>query len=115
MIAAPHGAVCAALLPGVVEVNLRALRARMPKSPALPRYQRVAQLLSGDPTADADDAVAWLRILVAHLGVPGLAAYGVDYETVARLVGNAVRASSMKANPVELTRDELAGIVEGAL
>jgi alcohol dehydrogenase class IV len=115
MIDAPHGAVCAALLPGVVEANLRALRSRMPESPALPRYRQVAQLLTGDPAAAADDAVTWLRRLVTDLGVPGLARYGVDSETVVRLVGNAARASSMKANPVDLTRGELAAIVEGAL
>ena len=35
MFAAPHGAVCAALLPAVLRVNLRALAARAPDSPAL--------------------------------------------------------------------------------
>jgi len=40
---------------------------------------------------------------------------GVDQATIAELVDKASRASSMKANPVELTRDELAAIVEEAL
>ena len=35
---APHGAVCAALLPAVIRVNARALAARVPDSAALPRY-----------------------------------------------------------------------------
>ena len=38
MFPAPHGAVCAALLPHVMEVNIRALRARAPDSEALRRY-----------------------------------------------------------------------------
>jgi alcohol dehydrogenase class IV len=115
MIDAPHGAVCAALLPVVVEANLRALRARAPESPALPRYRRVARLLTGNPAAETDDAVAWLRQLVADLGVPGLGAYGAGPSVVAELAGKAARAAAMKANPIELTREELAAIIEGAL
>ena len=114
-IAAPHGAVCAALLPVVVQANLRALRARAPESPALPRYQRVAQLLTGNSTATADDAVDWLRQLVVDLGIPGLGAYGAGEAVIAELAAKATRASAMKANPIELTREELAAIIEEAL
>ena len=49
MFPAPHGAVCAALLPHVMEANLRALRLRQPDSPALARYEAVARLLTGQP------------------------------------------------------------------
>ncbi len=115
MIEAPHGAVCAALLPNAVAVNLRALRERVPLSPALTRYRRMAELLTGDLGASADAGVAWLRLLVADLGILGLASYGVDSALIEQLVENAARASSMKANPVQLHREELAEIVEGAL
>ena len=115
MVTAPHGAVCAALLPLVVEANLRALRRREPGSDALPRYERTARLLTGDPCATADDAVAWLRTLSADLDIPGLSAYGVGPKSIDELVEKAAAASSMKANPIELTRDELASIVEAAL
>jgi len=47
MFPAPHGATCAALLPHVMEMNLRALRARQPASEALRRYDEVARLLMG--------------------------------------------------------------------
>jgi alcohol dehydrogenase class IV len=114
MVAAPHGAVCAALLPGVVAANVRALRERAPESAALPRYDKVGRLLTGDASATAADAVAWLRQLVTDLRISGLGVYGVGSEHIDELVGNAAAASSMKANPVELTRDELAAIVEAA-
>ncbi len=39
MFHAPHGAVCAAFLPHVMAVNVRALRARQPGSAALPRVR----------------------------------------------------------------------------
>jgi alcohol dehydrogenase class IV len=115
MVKAPHGAVCAALLPRVVDANVRALRERKPGSEALTRYQRVAQLLTGHADATAEEAVRWLDELVDDLGIPGLGAYGVSPEIVGELVQKAPRASSMKANPVELNTEELAAIVEAAL
>jgi alcohol dehydrogenase class IV len=47
MFEAPHGAVCAALLPACLEVNLRALRSRAPDHPSLARFGELAGLLTG--------------------------------------------------------------------
>jgi alcohol dehydrogenase class IV len=88
---------------------------RAPAGDALSRYAVVAQLLTGDPAATPGDAINWLRRLVADLQIPGLGLYGVDQALITELVQNASRASSMKANPVELSRDELAAIVNEAL
>lgn len=115
MIRAPHGAICAALLPHVVAANLHALRARDPASPALPRYDEVARLLTGKVDAAADDAIEWLRELVADLGIPRLGVFGLKPSQISELVDKAKAASSMKANPIELTPDELASIVAAAL
>jgi alcohol dehydrogenase class IV len=115
MIEAPHGALCAALLPAVVDMNLRALRQRAPAGAALARYAAAANLLTGDPYAAAEDVAGWLRTLVTDLGIPGLAAWGVVPRMIGELAGNAARANSMKANPVELTLDQLEAIVEAAL
>jgi alcohol dehydrogenase class IV len=112
---APHGAVCAALLPLVMEVNLRALRQRQPAADALNRYEEVARLLTGSATASADAGLEWVRQLVAGLRIPGLSHYGLRPEHTAELVEKASRASSMKANPIALTRDEMAGILANAL
>src|SRR5439155_3100249 len=51
MFPAPHGAVCAALLPHVVKVNLKAIRERKPESETLFRYDEIALILTGDPGA----------------------------------------------------------------
>src|SRR5512143_188846 len=59
MFEAPHGAVCAALLPATLEVNLRALKARAPEHPSLSRFQEVAALLTGRTEARAEDAISW--------------------------------------------------------
>src|SRR5437870_1030717 len=61
MFSAPHGAVCAALLPHVMEANLRALRHRQPASEALRRYGDVAALITGQANASRDDGMDRVR------------------------------------------------------
>ncbi len=115
MFPAPHGAVCARLLPEVTAANLRALREREPSSPALRRYDEVARLLTGDDGAEADDGVRWLGALCRDLSVVGLSSYGVTEGDVAEVVAKAERASSMQGNPVRLTVIELYEILQSAL
>ena len=115
MFKAPHGAVCAALLPHVMAMNRAALQRRQPRSSILARYDEVARLLTGDAAAVAEDGVAWVRELTTALGVPSLAACGVTKSEVPVIVERAAVASGTKANPVELTRDELAEILERAI
>ncbi len=115
MFDAPHGAVCAGLLPHVMRVNIRALRARAPESPQLARYREAAQILTGRPDAEPEDGAAWVADLVERLGILMLRAYGLRREHVPVLVENAARASSMKGNPVPLTTEELTEILEAAL
>jgi alcohol dehydrogenase class IV len=112
---APHGAICAALLPHVMIANLRALRERAPDSLALSRYDEVARLLTGNPGATADDGVDWVRKLVADLQIPRLGSYGIREEHVADLVAKAANTSSMKANPIVLTAAELAATLRQAV
>jgi alcohol dehydrogenase class IV len=98
-----------------VEVNVRALRARAPASPALERYDEVARILTGDPNARAPDGVAWLRELGDELNVPALSAYGVAAADIPQVVDKARRASSMQGNPIALTDEELAEVLGGAM
>jgi alcohol dehydrogenase class IV len=115
MFPAPHGAVCAALLPHVMAANLRALRERDAHSYAFSRYQRMASLLTNNPNATADAGVEWVRKLVADLPIPKLGAYGVREEHIADIVAKSANASSMKANPITLTPEELAQTLRLAL
>lgn len=111
---APHGAVCAALLPPVMAANLAALRSRAPASEALERYENLARLLTGKPGASADDAVRWVSDLAADLGIPKLHRYGIGPEHVDDLVAQAAKASSMKGNPIVLTREEMTAVLQAA-
>jgi alcohol dehydrogenase class IV len=115
MFDAPHGAVCAALLPHVMRVNVQALAARAPGHPALERYDQIAALLTGSPDARAIDATTWIEGLVRRLGVPRLRTYGVTAADLADIAARSGQASSMKGNPVRLTPDELGSILAGAL
>src|SRR5258706_124465 len=89
MFNAPHGAICAALLPHVMEANLRALRRRQPRSEAISRYDEVARLLTENSRATADDGAEWVRQLIAELQIPPLARYGITPGQIAELVEKA--------------------------
>lgn len=115
MFPAPHGAVCAALLPEVMEMNVRALQSRKPDSAILQRYEQVARWLTGIPSATVQDGIRWVRDLGAGLNIPPLRTWGVTPADVPVLVEKAKQASSMKANPMALTTEELAEVLTKAL
>ncbi|PWU12412.1 MAG: alcohol dehydrogenase [Verrucomicrobia bacterium] len=115
MFPAPHGAVCAALLPKVMNANLRALRQRASGDQAISRYEEIARLLTGDAQATADAGVEWVRNLVDDFQIPTLSMYGVKQGHARELISKARVSSSMKANPIALTDEELREVVERAL
>jgi alcohol dehydrogenase class IV len=115
MFPAPHGAVCAAVLPHAMDVNVRALKARAPESRALHRYGEIARLVTGNAAAGAEDGVAWVANLCRTLEIQPLRAYGVREQHASGLAAKAANASSMKGNPISLTADELKEIVLRAL
>jgi len=115
VIPAPHGSICAALLPFGMEVNLRTLRQRMPDSDALRRFEELGPLLTGRRGATADDSVAWVVSLVADLGIPRLSAFGLTESMLPVIIERAQAASSTRSNPVTLMAGELTEIVRQAL
>jgi len=92
MLDAPHGALCAALLPAVMEINYRL-------APNKERFDEVRRLV-GD---------------LSHLEVPSLRHYGLRREDFPAVVEKAAASSSMKGNPVTLTREQMVEILERAL
>jgi alcohol dehydrogenase class IV len=113
MFPAPHGAICARLLPPVMAANVRALE--QSGNETLRRYDEIGGYLTGDPRATARDAVAWVRNLVEDLQIPRLAAYGVTASDFPALIEKAAVASSMQANPVRLTHAQMQEILSQAL
>jgi alcohol dehydrogenase class IV len=108
---APHGAICARLLPVAMAANVAALRSRAPDSQALRRYDEIGQLLTGKADAKAEDGIEWVTKLCEVLHVPTLSAYGMQVEDFPTIVEKAAVASSMQGNPIKLTPDELTQIL----
>ena len=115
MFTAPHGAVCAALLPHAMEVNIAALRKRDSSNVALSRFDAIAQWLTGQGNATAMDGVSWVRNLVSELEIPSLQKYGITSRDVPILCEKAAQASSTKGNPLALVPEELKEIAGRAL
>lgn len=115
MFGAPHGAICAALLPHVMRANVKVLREEDSESDYLGRYRTIAHLLCCDAGASIEDGIAWVAELVDALNIPSLGAHGITEADFPAIVAKSQKASSMKANPVELTTEELTGILKAAL
>jgi alcohol dehydrogenase class IV len=112
---APHGAICAAILPYGMEINLRALCARAPASDSLRRYEHVGRLLTGRANSTAEAGIEWVRDTCRDLGIPPLAAYGMSEQDVPTLIAEASQASSMKGNPLVLAPEELREVLMRSL
>jgi len=116
---APHGAICAILLPHVMAANVSALRAAGPDHPTLRRYADIGKRLAGEPANDDPAAIeSGIRIvhdLVGDLNIPRLGRFGVTEADLPDLASAARRSSSMKYNPVPLPEETLVGILRHAL
>lgn len=110
MWSAPHGAVCAALLPAVMRMNVAALSARAAESPSLVRYRELDVILG-----QGRDASAWAAELTRALGIAGLSSVGMTDGDVPLLVEKAKGASSMRGNPIVLTDQELGQVAREAM
>lgn len=112
---APHGAVCARLLPFVMDMNVRFLQQRFPESPALARYDEIGRMLTGRPNASAQDGIAWVQEICAALAIPPLSQYGLVEADLPELIEKSAQASSMKGNPIQLTEGEMREILLRAM
>ncbi|WP_395749301.1 iron-containing alcohol dehydrogenase [Prosthecobacter sp.] len=101
MFHAPHGAVCAALLAPVWEANARRVQDRS-------KFAQVDGMLGGD-------AVSCLHALTERLRIPKLGHWGIVNSDLDEIARKAAAASSMKANPVALTHEELIAVLRQAL
>jgi alcohol dehydrogenase class IV len=127
MFSAPHGMVCAALLPHAMRANLmkvvgqtslyseglspgntRPLREACPTR----RFEEFARMTGG---LTAEEGIAWLETLCSDLRVPPLATLGITEADFYAIVEKSKNSSSMKGNPVELTDAELTTILAEAL
>jgi alcohol dehydrogenase class IV len=111
---APHGAVCARLLPVITAVNIAELQ-RDPAAAFIKRYIEIARILTGDPAATAQSGVQWLQATADQLQIPHLGQWGLASEEVPALAGQALKSSSMRGNPVTLSQQALENAIHLAL
>lgn len=112
---APHGAICATLLPPVIKANIKALEQRQPDDPTLRRYEYAAGFILFDLAATAQDAMDWIEETSEIFAIPGLGAYGIEEKDFDLIVEKSAASSSMKGNPLPLTHEELQAILVEAL
>lgn len=117
MFPAPHGAVCAATLPGVIRANARRA-GKAGNARLLADYAHAESLLTHGADSVHGDAPERLAELfeswIARMKLPGLAQFGVtcgDFERIA----SGARGNSMKTNPAQLTDEDLMEILAQAL
>lgn len=114
MFKAPHGAICASLLPYVMKYNASVLEGMPEMAHVSERFREVACWLTGDPNAQVGDGVAWIEKLAADLNIPGLRAIGVKKEDFPLIIEKSKVSSSMQKNPVGLDEEILEAILNEA-
>jgi alcohol dehydrogenase class IV len=114
-ISAPHGAVCAILLPNVMAINISALLNRFPNHPVLERYAIIGKLLSGDSTATPETCIHWVKNFCLHSNIRPLSSFGLVESQFNNIIEKSMKASSMKGNPITLNLDELRNILQMSL
>ena len=115
MFKASHGTICAALLPAVTTINIKALKERAPEHAALEKYREAATIITNNLNADPDEMVKWIQHLCRQLKIPRLNALGINEHNIQDIVENGKKASSMKGNPIVLLEDELVEIIAASL
>jgi alcohol dehydrogenase len=114
----PHGVACGTLVATATEVNIAALKERLPDSPALPKYAEIGRRFAMQKGLNGDEARAFLvdtlREWERQLDIPRLSACRLSSADFPRIVAES-RGSSMKTNPVVLTDAEITRILEERL
>lgn len=112
MFNAPHGAICASLLPSVMKYNAIELSKLDGMQDIRLKYKDIAEWVTGDPEADIDDGIRWIEQLARDLEIPGLREIGIRKDDFNRIIEKSTQASSMKKNPVILREKTLFKILE---
>jgi alcohol dehydrogenase class IV len=118
MFTAPHGVICASLLPYVMKYNVKTLSALGDNDQSqalLKRYLDIARWVTGQSDATIEAGVAWIAELANALNIPGLRSLGIERGDFDLIVEKTLVSSSMKGNPVRLDEVVLESILEEAL
>src|SRR5690606_8101760 len=102
----PHGAVCACLLPAVMEINIAVLKEKKLENQFL-KFNEIARILTQNKNSYAEDGVFWVQEMVKKLKIPSLSDFNLTTDSFPELVEKYRSSSSMKVNTVELDKTQL--------
>lgn len=114
MFTAPHGVICASLLPYVMKYNVLFSTKSGNSAELQARYRDIARWVTGDPDAEIEDGVKWVVELAEALEIPGLQSLGIKRNDLDEIVEKSKVSSSMQKNPVKLDEPTLKAILEEA-
>lgn len=106
----PHGIICACFLPVVFEANYAALLNMDKKHPVLRKYSRIAELL-GYGEDGIEQVFTRLYDLRGEFEIPGMRKFGVEKTMAGEIADLTAATSSIRGNPVGLSRKELIEIL----
>jgi len=102
MFDAPHGEVCASLLPAVLQENIAEIKETDPSSAYLVKFSEIAKLLMQREQASNEDCMIFLEELKSEFEIRKLSDFGVTARDYPVIVENARKSSSMQKNPIVL-------------
>jgi alcohol dehydrogenase class IV len=115
MTPAPHGALCARLLPYVFEVNASLIHRAGKDSATYEKLLLIGRILLDSDSHEIDKTVKYLEDLGRKLKIGGLQSYGVNAKDFPSIIEHSLTSSSMKGNPVALSKEQIKRILEKAL
>jgi alcohol dehydrogenase class IV len=111
MFHAPHGMICAALLPATMQVNAEILAGLDKNDGKSIRFKEIAQWVCGNKNAKIEDGVKWISELAKSMHIPGLSDFGISSADFPSIIEKAEHSSSMKGNPIELSKVDMERIL----
>jgi alcohol dehydrogenase class IV len=114
-IAVPHGVACGRLLSPVFATNFRRLQLSGQQNGVLRRFKEIARMLTGNFSAEIAEGVAWMDRLCRRLHIPPLGDFGLEESDLPVIAAKALKASSMRGNPVNLEQADLIAILKQVL
>jgi alcohol dehydrogenase class IV len=104
-----HGQICAALLPASFEINYQTSKSNPQNANITNRMEEITHLLAGKNQKKPDEV---LKELVSEIGIPGLEKLGIEKNDYPLIIEKALKSSSMKGNPFDLSYEKLYRILE---
>ena len=111
MFHAPHGMICAAILPAAMQVNAEILARTDDNLDKAFRFREIARWVTGSNVAEIADGVKWIAELAKSMQIPGLSYFGISESDFPSIIEKAEHSSSMKGNPVRLSKTDMERIL----